>query len=186
MAAKFDATSAVAQGFKGGDGIPVDLTIPTRDPWVPLRILATAKAGSESVSADVFLLTDQQPALLHGDGLHGRAFRARVGLVARTISAATRTRRGCRSSAWFTYGRVDTAAKNLTYDLAIDARGGKPRIADTGVSTRGARAELPRTPAAGGPWAAWLVVGLAAVAIGGGLIALTGTGRTRARARRTP
>ena len=45
MAAKFDAAAAVAKGFKGGDGIPVDLTIPTREPWVPLRILATGEAG---------------------------------------------------------------------------------------------------------------------------------------------
>src|SRR5262249_43140135 len=29
MAAKFDASAAVAQGFRGGDGIPVHLTIPT-------------------------------------------------------------------------------------------------------------------------------------------------------------
>jgi hypothetical protein len=87
--------------------------------------------------------------------------------------------------AWLTYGRVDTAARNLTYDLAIDARGGKPRVADTGVSSAALGLSVAN-PADGGSWLAWLVVGLAAVAIGVGLIALTGTGRTRARASRTP
>ena len=157
MAAKFDATSAVAQGFKGGDGIPVDLTIPTRDPWVPLRILATAKAGSESVSADVFLLTDQQPALLHGKGFTvERSEPASGSLLGDLRSDKNST--WVPERAWFTYGRVDTAAKNLTYDLAIDARGGKPRIADTGVSSA-ALGLSAANPADGGSWVAWLVVG---------------------------
>ena len=41
MAAKFDATAAVAQGFTSGDGTPVHLTMPMDRPWVPLHILAT-------------------------------------------------------------------------------------------------------------------------------------------------
>ena len=69
MAAKFDAAAAVAQGFTGGDGIPVHLTMPVDRPWVPLHILATGKAPDEVVQADVFLLTDEKPRLLAGPGL---------------------------------------------------------------------------------------------------------------------
>ena len=42
------------------------LTIPTDEPWVPLRILGLGLEGSELVEADVFLLTDDQPQLLAG------------------------------------------------------------------------------------------------------------------------
>src|SRR5436309_3302628 len=39
MAARFDAARATALGQNQGDGTPIMLTIPTREPWVPLRIL---------------------------------------------------------------------------------------------------------------------------------------------------
>jgi hypothetical protein len=183
MAAKFDAGAAVAQGFRGGDGIPVHLTIPTRAPWVPLHILATGKPGSEVVEADVFLLTDRKPALLHGAGF----------TVARSERASDLLLSDLRSDknsdwvpekAWFTYGRVETPAAALTYDLAI-GDGRRPRLADTGVSA--AALGLPGALSGdGASWAAWLVVGLGAVVIGAGIIALTGTGRNRRPARRTP
>jgi hypothetical protein len=185
MAAKFDASAAVAQGFRGGDGIPVHLSIPTREPWVPLHILATGKPGSEIVEADVFLLTDGKPALLHGPGF----------TVARSEAAPDLLMSDLRSDknsdwvpehAWFTYGRVEAPASELTYDLAIDARGHRPRLADTGVSAAALGLPGAGGAAGGGSWVAWLVVGLAAVAIGVGVIALTGTGRSRAPARRTP
>ena len=41
-------------------------TIPTDDPWVPLRILALGLDGDRRVQADVFLLTDDRPELLAG------------------------------------------------------------------------------------------------------------------------
>ena len=44
-----------------GDGTPVHVTIPTDNPWVPLRILALGKTGAERVEADVYLLTDRPP-----------------------------------------------------------------------------------------------------------------------------
>ena len=40
MAARFDASRASALGQRSGDGTPIMLTIPTDQPWVPLRILA--------------------------------------------------------------------------------------------------------------------------------------------------
>ena len=62
MAATFDADAAAERGQAIGDGTPVHLTIPTDNPWVPLRILALGKAEGERVEADVYLLTDDQPA----------------------------------------------------------------------------------------------------------------------------
>ena len=64
MAARFDAAAAVKRSQRAGDGTPIHLTIPTKNPWVPLRILALGKQGSEVIDADVFLLTDNVPAML--------------------------------------------------------------------------------------------------------------------------
>ena len=60
----FDADAASDRGQAVGDGTPVHITIPTDNPWVPLRILALGKTGEERVDADVFMLTDHTPALL--------------------------------------------------------------------------------------------------------------------------
>jgi Uncharacterized protein conserved in bacteria (DUF2330) len=185
MAAKFDADAAQAQGLTGGDGIPVHLTIPTREPWVPLHILATGKPGSEIVEADVFLLTDRRPGLLHGPGFTVERSERANDLLLNDLRS-DKNSEWVPQRAWFTYGRVEAPASDLTYDLAIDASGHTPRLADTGVSSAALGLGGPGTGGGGGSWAGWLVVGLGAVTIGVGLIALTGTGRTPARARRTP
>src|SRR6187200_877019 len=59
LAAVFDADAASAKGQAVGDGTPVHITIPTSNPWVPLRILALGKTAAERVEADVYLLTDK-------------------------------------------------------------------------------------------------------------------------------
>ena len=41
-------------------------TIPTDDPWVPVRILGLGLEEDRTVEADVFLLTDDEPELLAG------------------------------------------------------------------------------------------------------------------------
>ena len=64
LAAVFDADAAAARGQAVGDGTPVHVTIPTDNPWVPLRILALGKTAAERVDASVYLLTDRRPALL--------------------------------------------------------------------------------------------------------------------------
>ena len=43
LAAAFDADAASARDQQIGDGTPVHITIPTTNPWVPLRILALGK-----------------------------------------------------------------------------------------------------------------------------------------------
>src|SRR6478672_3670802 len=70
MAARFDAAAANERGQSSGDGTPIQLTIPTDHPWVPLRILGLGLEPDRIVQADVFLLTDDRPQLLAaGPGL---------------------------------------------------------------------------------------------------------------------
>ena len=135
LAAAFDGDAAAARGQQLGDGTPVHVTIPTDNPWVPLRILALGKTGEERVEADVFLLTDEVPALLpapDGDGMrldHSAAATA-------SLLADLRSDRGMEwipSDAWLTKVAIDADAASLSYDLAIDASGaGVPSPVDAG------------------------------------------------------
>ena len=87
LAAVFDADAAAARGQAIGDGTPVHITIPTDNPWVPLRILALGKTGQERVDADVYLLTDRTPGPAAGPDRRQRPVarpqRAGDGLAAR-------------------------------------------------------------------------------------------------------
>ena len=105
MAASFDADAAAARGQGIGDGTPVHLTIPTDNPWVPLRILGLGKTAAERVQADVYLLTDDRPALLPApgailptDGLK-LAHRTRPPPRSSPTCAPTRAWAGCRPAA---------------------------------------------------------------------------------------
>jgi hypothetical protein len=142
LAAAFDADAAAERGQQVGDGTPVHVTIPTDNPWVPLRILALGKSDDERVEADVYLLTDEAPALLP-------APTGRNGIRLDFDSAASeallsdlRSDRGMEwipSSAWLTKVAVDSAAAQLSYDLAIDASGaGAPSAVDAGFTLTGA------------------------------------------------
>ena len=64
LAAVFDSGAAAERGQQLGDGTPVHITIPTDNPWVPLRILGLGKQADDFVQADVYLLTDDKPAIL--------------------------------------------------------------------------------------------------------------------------
>ena len=64
MAASFDARRASARGQRLGDGTPIHLTIPTGNPWVPLRILGLGHQPADPIQADLYLLTDRRPAML--------------------------------------------------------------------------------------------------------------------------
>src|SRR6185295_12368076 len=66
LAAVFDGDAAQQRGQQVGDGTPVHITIPVPNPWVPLRILGLGKQPTDRIDADVFLLTDQAPAILPG------------------------------------------------------------------------------------------------------------------------
>ena len=157
MAAKFDASAAVAAGFQGGDGIPVHLAIPTDNPWVPLRILGAAKVPQAPVNADVFLLTDHKPSLLYGKGFSiVQSERASHTLLDDLRSDEHSS--WVPEDGWLTYGRVSGRADEVLTDLAIDVHGGTPRLRDTGAEyRRGLVLDTVPLPAPG-PSAAWTVV----------------------------
>lgn len=162
LAAVFDGDAAKQRGQRVGDGTPVHITIPTANPWVPLRILALGKQPGERIDADVYLLTDRTPTLLPGP-------RAGLGLL-HSAQATDLLLRDLRSdvgmswipqSAWLTKLRIDARAADLTYDLAVDASGsGTPSRVAAGLDDPAA----PLTPLAPPP--GWMLIPLAAALLG--------------------
>ena len=125
LAARFDADAARQRGLTLGDGIPVHLTIPTSNPWVPLRILGLGRQPNERVDADVFLLTDRRPALLPGDEAPGLQL-VRQERASGSLLGDLRADAGMGwvpESMWLSYLRVAASPDDLTYDLAVDASG---------------------------------------------------------------
>jgi Uncharacterized protein conserved in bacteria (DUF2330) len=142
LAAVFDADAAADRGQSVGDGTPVHITIPTANPWVPLRILALGKTAAERIDADVYLLTDRTPTLLpaptgeNGLGL-GHSAPASDSLL--DDLRADKGMGWVPSSAWLTQVHIDAAAPALGFDLAIDASGaGAPSRIMAGLDLPGA------------------------------------------------
>jgi hypothetical protein len=170
MAASFDADAAAERGQGVGDGTPVHLTIPTDNPWVPLRILGLGKTAAETVEADVFLLTDERPAMLPNPS----DLLANSGLALDHSAAASdqlladlRSDKGMEwipQHAWLSKIRIDVPAATLRYDLAIDVSGrGTPSLRDAGFAPFG---PLPVPPATTGVWIL-LLSSLLALPLGG-------------------
>ena len=165
MAARFDPSRAAAREQQLGDGTPVHLTIPTTNPWVPLRILGLGKAAEETVQADVYLLTESRPALLTVAG-------TKVVHDARATDLLLDDLRGddgmewVPEQGWLTKIAIDGPAGELTKDLAIDASGqGRPSLVAAGY-------ELPQAlskPRESLPAWSFAVVGLL---LGAGLVAV--------------
>ena len=175
MAAKFDASRAAALGQGSGDGTPIMLTIPTDQPWVPLRILGLGLEESQIVEADVFLLTDEQPEMFAGGG--GLVL-SRDEKASPSLLADLRSDKGMEwlpSDMWLTYLQLDVAAGDLDYDLAISTSPDRPALAEAaGVDVAG---ELQRISAQQDGRALWpLVAGL-----GVALVVLAAVGRAGAR-----
>ena len=149
MAVRFDASRAAQEGLSDGDGTPVHVVIPTTNPWVPLRILGLGAAADAPVEADVYLLTDREPATLPSPLTAGVASRLptgiRPGLVLEASQPASsslltelRSDKGMKwlpsSNMWLSYLRVDARAGDLDYDLAVDASGaGRPAAIAAGL-----------------------------------------------------
>lgn len=134
MAARFDAQRAQELGQGAGDSTPIMATIPTDDPWVPVRILGLGLDGSQNVEADVFLLTDDEPELLAGG----------TGLTLdRSEPASDLLLSDLRSDVgmewvpddmWLSYMKLAAPAAELDYDLAVSATPGvTPSLVDAGV-----------------------------------------------------
>jgi hypothetical protein len=175
MAVRFDASRAADEGLSVGDGTPVHVVIPTTNPWVPLRILGLGAGRIAPVEADVYLLTDREPALLPAPvSLQGAAVLegadVRPGLVleastsaSETLLADLRSDKGMSwlpaRDMWLTYLRVDANAGDLTYDLAVDASGaGRPSPVAAGLDPE--RASTPQARSwAPVVWTTLLVLG---------------------------
>jgi hypothetical protein len=147
MAARFDATRAQQLGQNNGDGTPIMLTIPVKEPWVPLHILSLGLDKAAVVAADVFLLTDTQPKLLAGgNGLSLQRNEA----ANESLLTDLRTDKGMGwvpSHMWFTYLKLDVPARELGYDLAIsDQPNAVPRLVDTGVTAAAVRPVVAPEP----------------------------------------
>ena len=154
MTVRFDASRAAEQGLGAGDGTPVHVVIPTTNPWVPLRILGLGAGAEAPVEADVYLLTDLEPATLPAPLSPGLATRlpqgVRPGLVlersepaSRTLLTDLRSDKGMdwlpSDGMWLSYLRVDANAGDLDYDLAIDASGaGQPSPVAAGLRVEAA------------------------------------------------
>jgi len=142
LAAAFDGEAAAERGQQVGDGTAVHITIPTDNPWVPLRILALGKTGAERVEADVYLVTDRAPTLLPApDGLNGMSL-DHSAAASDGLLADLRSDRGMEwvpASAWLTKVAIDADASQIGFDLAIDASGaGSPSRVAAGLDLPGA------------------------------------------------
>jgi Uncharacterized protein conserved in bacteria (DUF2330) len=173
MAASFDARAASARGQRLGDGTPIQLTIPTTDAWVPLRILGLGHQTSDPIQADLYLLTDRRPALLPEPAAAGQPGVAleRSQPASEQLLADLRSDKGMgwvpASGMWLSYLRIDTTAGQLFHDLAVDTSGrGRPSPVAAGLLDPAEPLRPPPAPAApaGGtaPFWPWLAVGLAA------------------------
>jgi hypothetical protein len=162
MAAKFDATEAAQRGLEIGEGTSIHLSIPTDDPWVPLRILSLGQGGQAIIEADVFLLTPSRPTLLPGPSGSDTALVTEGMELVRdeeaspSLLADLRSDRGMRwlpaEDVWFSYLKLREEASDLTYDLAMDVSGGRPSPVDAGLGGL----SIPETTSA---WPAVAVLG---------------------------
>jgi hypothetical protein len=168
MAARFDAQRAQELGQGAGDSTPIMATIPTDDPWVPVRILGLGLDGGQTVEADVFLLTDDEPELLAGgSGLTlDRSERASDLLLADLRSDIGME--WVPEDMWLSYMELEAPAAELDYDLAVSATPGvTPSLVDAGVPEPEAVPVGPRDRGlARWPLAAGAAAGAAVLAAG--------------------
>ncbi|TMK82525.1 MAG: DUF2330 domain-containing protein [Actinobacteria bacterium] len=177
MAARFDAAAAVKRGQRAGDGTPIHLTIPTNNPWVPLRILALGKQTSDVISADVFLLTDNTPAMLPAPvgarNLAGGPLAPGMQLV-RSQRASGSLMKDLKidkgmgwmpKSMWLSYIQLNVPANALGYDLAIDASGQNSPSPTAAGFPSGLRAAVQHSLPL---WLAWAAAG----AFAGGMFSM--------------
>jgi uncharacterized protein DUF2330 len=180
MAAKFDAAAAARRGLQVGQGTSIHLSIPTDRPWVPLRILALGQSGDAVVEADVFLLTEREPALLPAPAGSEAAVTSDGLALTRSEPASDdllvdlQGDRGMRwlptEGMWLTYLELQEEAEDLTYDLAVDASGrGAPSPVDAGLGSLSVR--RPSVPG-------WVTGVVLIAAAGAALVAAAATRRS--------
>jgi hypothetical protein len=179
MAARFDAARARELGQGVGDSTPIMATIPTDQPWVPVRILGLGLEGSRTVEADVFLLTDDRPQLrAGGNGLTLDRSEPANDLLLSDLRSDVGME-WVPSDMWLSYLTLAAPAADLDYDLAVSTRPGvAPAAADAGVEE--AREAVP-VPESGDGRSAWPLVGAAGTAVALGVVAAVAVTRRRSR-----
>ena len=112
-------------------------TIPTDDPWVPLRILGLGLDDDRTVEADVFLLTDEEPDLLAGGtGLTVERSEP-AATCCSTTCGPTWAWSGCPRSMWLSYLTLDAAGRRARLRPGrVDQPGATPSLVDAGVAAR--------------------------------------------------
>lgn len=167
MAARFDASRASEDGQQVGDGTPVHLTIPTPNPWVPLRILGLGLGSEARIQADLFLLTEGIPEMLPepGDGLALDRSEEASELLLSDLRSDKNMEWIPSDDMWFSYLKIDTTAGELRHDLAIDATGvGHPSPVAAGLERPLTLPDIQDDPSS---LIAWLfAIGLGLVVLG--------------------
>jgi hypothetical protein len=149
MAARFDPEAAANREQQVGDGTPIHLTIPTPNPWVPLRILGLGLGDKARIEADVFLMTEGVPEMLPEPVSAGQGVvLERSERASDLLLSDLRSGKGMdwlpADDMWFSYLKIDTTAGSLKHDLAIDATGiGTPSPVAAGLEVVRGSVELP-------------------------------------------
>jgi hypothetical protein len=125
--AKYDVADATARGLVRGGGVVVQFTIPTKAPWMPMRILSFGKAPDQDVDAELFVLTDSRPSFYPAIGsIQGMDVRANE-RASKSLLSDLRGDRGMswvpESGMWFTALNLHAPASTVTTDLSIDGGG---------------------------------------------------------------
>lgn len=166
MAASFDAKAAKEAGQQIGDGTPIHLSIPTPNPWVPIKILTLGLPDDARVEADVFLLTENVPEMLPTpvsdpeDGMVLERSERASGFLLRDLASDKGMKWLPTSDLWFSYLTIDAPARVLGHDLAIDASGvGEPSPLAAGLTFP--VPDLPPFSETTYPIGAWLAAAVA-------------------------
>jgi hypothetical protein len=173
MAARFDPKKARGSGKEEGDGVPIHLRIPTDEPWVPLRILGLGLGETAPISADVFLLTRKEPALLPEPAPPGSGGVS----LERSEPASTDLLRDLESdkgmgwvpkgNMWLSYLKIDTEAGELKFDLATNVHGGSPSAEDAGIQGDEEASRPSDDAPYSFPWLAFTLFGTGSLAVAG-------------------
>jgi hypothetical protein len=172
MAARFNAERAAELAQEPGDSTPIMATIPTDDPWVPIRILTLGADPDTRIEADVFLLTEDEPDILAGGtGMTLERSEEANDLLLNDLRSDV-AMEWLPEEMWLSYLRVDAPAAELDYDLAVSAATSDAAadFADTGVPA-------PESIPIGDRNVPWWPA-LAGIAAGGAALAV-GIARTR-------
>ncbi|MBX5456692.1 MAG: DUF2330 domain-containing protein [Thermogemmatispora sp.] len=136
MAVQFDAAQVRQRGLTQGDGTPLLITMRLPQLWVPLEVLAI---GTDTVNADLFLLTDQplytsdwayhlglSPVGSQVPGAPGLQIRLQEPLNETLYHdlASDRNMSWVWPGSWLTYLSLVAPAPQVTYDLQVTPQPG--------------------------------------------------------------